>query len=347
MKLWKLAVCLLLAAPFFTSCDDDNNDVTILPTPGQTGALYVLQGGWGQNNAALGQFLYDEKTGEIKTTTKVTPLGDTPQNMVVTRGNLFVAVNGTNSVDVYDGNQLTVRLASIPVKGVQSVATDGRTVYAVGNDSAYAIDTREYKVLGRAFVGKNPYASVVANGSLYVNVSGTDGTWANDGNYVAKVRLVDFGRKEPQKIQIADGGVNPYNQIVADINGNVYTVAAGNFGNIPARVYKVSGTQGAVFLGEGGTLTVSRDQLYVGDNGKVKVYDTKTDKLVNPDLLKDATDKPTGFTFMAVNPFNGKLYLSSSWTGATAPSAIYEYSKEGKFIQKKEVGPNPYFMIFF
>lgn len=352
MKFIKFLAAALLAAPVFTACNDDpapNSPTPTIDPVGKVGAIVINQGLLGQNNAAFSTFMFSAGNGGSSfNNPEKGKLGDTPQNAVKIDSLLYVAANGTNAVEVY--NVMTLRKkTSIQLNNVQSVAALGKQVYAVARDSVFRINTASNKVEGRVHIGYGGYMMTAANNHLYINRG-----WTSQGVFsiVTKVSPAAFAKGSTLQAKDIQVGLNPYNQLVADENGTVYTVCSGNYSYILPEVWKIDANDVASKVTEGKFIAVRNKNLYVIDEvaGKYNfhTYDINNYEKKSSNFLPAATNVLKGISFFAVNPYSGRFYFGTNEAGYTAKGFVYEFSEKGDALLKKtEAGYNPYSILFY
>lgn len=347
MKLIHFLACSLLALPFFTSCEEDDpkKDNLDLDYAGKKGALVINQGLWGKNNASASTYVFN-RTGEPSAVINFPEgsLGDTPQNAVKVDSLVYVATYGTNAVEVFNATTFRKK-TSIRIPAPQSVAAVGKEVYAVGKDSVYLINSSTNKVLSRVYIGGGGYAMTIANGNLYIN----RGTYSKPQSLVTKVSRASFLSNTEVKTKDIEVGLNPYNQIIADESGNVYTVCFKDF--IQPEVWKIDNNDVAHKVTEGNFIAVHHQSLFVIKQEKTgysyKTYSIHNLQEQSNNFMAASNTVLQGISFFAVNPYSGRLYFGTNEKGYTNKGFVYEFSNIGTLLKKVETGYNPYSILFY
>ena len=194
---WALAVPML-----FVACDDDDN-------PGGGGdddqnfraesGVYVFN--QGNQSAGIGGALsfIDPSTASYRNDVFLLvngrELGSMLQDGVVLGDNLYIAVNGSNTVEVVNKNTVQ-SVAQIPTPsdlgGPRDVVTDGEYVYAsMYGGYVVRIDPATNEIDNTVQVGPNPEEMAVLGNHLYV-VNSDGMNWPPADCSVSKINLDDF-----------------------------------------------------------------------------------------------------------------------------------------------------------
>ena len=327
-------------------------DYTFVFVPKTLKAYITNEGKNESNNATLTS--YDPATKEITQgvfqAINGQGLGDSAQDIIVYGSKMYIAVYGSQLIFVTDlqGKIIDKVKLSDSAKQPRSFTTDNGSVY-VSLYEGYVgkIDTTSYSV-ETVKVGPNPEELAVANGKLYVANSGGM-NWEH--GYDKTVSVIDLKTfTETKKIEVA---VNPC-AMVATAEGDVYLVSNGNYKDVPKTLQHIdSKTDEVKALGG----IVAPTWMAMGAEGKLyvigaeydenwnmkntyKVLDTKTNKVLG-DFI---TDVPDGIDIQKaysinVDPVSGDIYIGTS--DYTNNGDMYVISKEGKFVNRFEVGLNP------
>ncbi len=344
-----LAPALLLA--FLAACDDDES--TVLEITDEPSVIVINQGLMGGVSGTLDLLTLNDGVY----TPSYKSLEGTPENIVECGGYIFVPQYERSAVAVFDKSSLRA-VGSIAVPTPQSVCTDGNQVFAVGADSIFRINATSLEVEQKDTVGHTAYASVCANGSVYVAIGRGLGQ-EEGGNFLAKVNPATLQR---EYIVV---GLNPYNQIATDDAGNVFVVCTGNYYDIPSAVYKVSSSGTATNVCPGTYIDVCDGVLYVVGRTSTfddvwnerssctyQTYAASTGTLLSDDFLSSASERPVAATFVKVNPSGGDIYVGenglteSGTVSYTSAGSVYRFDAGGEVIAKYAAGVNPYAMLF-
>ena len=355
---WALAVPML-----FVACDDDDN-------PGGGGdddqnfraesGVYVFN--QGNQSAGIGGALsfIDPSTASYRNDVFLLvngrELGSMLQDGVVLGDNLYIAVNGSNTVEVVNKNTVQ-SVAQIPTPsdlgGPRDVVTDGEYVYAsMYGGYVVRIDPATNEIDNTVQVGPNPEEMAVLGNHLYV-VNSDGMNWPPADCSVSKINLDDF--TEVKKIEV---GNNP-NKIVAHAaSGKLFVACWGDFYNNPNSLWTIdAASDEATDLQVSVTfMCISGDVLYTiydSYNGPESVqyvaYNAEDNSVLDDTFIPVVTsnngseynrvDSPAGIT---VNPADGHIFIASyvddPVNAYILPSYVYEYNAQGEVQRRYDVG---------
>lgn len=355
---WALAVPML-----FVACDDDDN-------PGGGGdddqnfraesGVYVFN--QGNQSAGIGGALsfIDPSTASYRNDVFLLvngrELGSMLQDGVVLGDNLYIAVNGSNTVEVVNKNTVQ-SVAQIPTPsdlgGPRDVVTDGEYVYAsMYGGYVVRIDPATNEIDNTVQVGPNPEEMAVLGNHLYV-VNSDGMNWPPANCSVSKINLDDF--TEVKKIEV---GNNP-NKIVAHAaSGKLFVACWGDFYNNPNSLWTIdAASDEATDLQVSVTfMCISGDVLYTiydSYNGPESVqyvaYNAEDNSVLDDTFIPTVTsnngfvsnlvDSPAGIT---VNPADGHIFIASyvddPVNAYILPSYVYEYNAQGEVQRRYDVG---------
>ena len=342
---WALAVPML-----FVACDDDDN-------PGGGGdddqnfraesGVYVFN--QGNQSAGIGGALsfIDPSTASYRNDVFLLvngrELGSMLQDGVVLGDNLYIAVNGSNTVEVVNKNTVQ-SVAQIPTPsdlgGPRDVVTDGEYVYAsMYGGYVVRIDPATNEIDNTVQVGPNPEEMAVLGNHLYV-VNSDGMNWPPANCSVSKINLDDF--TEVKKIEV---GNNP-NKIVAHAASGKLFVACIDAASDEATDLQVSVT----FMCISGDVLYTIYDSYNGPESVQYVTYNATNNSVLDDafipavtssngFVSNLVDSPAGIT---VNPADGHIFIASyvddPVNAYTLPSYVYEYNAQGEVQRSYDVG---------
>ena len=355
---WALAVPML-----FVACDDDDN-------PGGGGdddqnfraesGVYVFN--QGNQSTGIGGALsfIDPSTASYRNDVFLLvngrELGSMLQDGVVLGDNLYIAVNGSNTVEVVNKNTVQ-SVAQIPTPsdlgGPRDVVTDGEYVYAsMYGGYVVRIDPATNEIDNTVQVGPNPEEMAVLGNHLYV-VNSDGMNWPPANCSVSKINLDGF--TEVKKIEV---GNNP-NKIVAHAaSGKLFVACWGDFYNNPNSLWTIdAASDEATDLQVSVTfMCISGDVLYTiydSYNGPESVqyvaYNAEDNSVLDDTFIPTVTsnngseynrvDSPAGIT---VNPADGHIFIASyvddPVNAYTLPSYVYEYNAQGEVQRRYDVG---------
>lgn len=256
MKNLKVLLMALVAMMTFAACENDDEhtgpyfpdtDEPIDPVLSNE-VLILNNGSMGMNDAnILGYNLETEYTlPHFFAATNHQQLGDTGQDIIAfDNGDFYIAVHGSQVVFVTDHN---LRLKAEITVAEGDTKLSPRYLCAAG-DKVYVtyyegflgeINTKDYTVRTTP-VGLNPEGLAYVGGKIYVANSGGLNYLNGYDHTISVVDAATFA--EERKIET---NVNPQ-QIVPSPHGQVlYVNSFGNYGDIPAKVQRVSLTTGEV-----------------------------------------------------------------------------------------------------
>ena len=332
----------------FAACEENEPAPNPEPVESESGVFILNQGRWGENNASLSY--YDFKTGITSPDITDGTLGDLAEDMIAYGSKLYVVVNGSSRITIFDLNT-RLRVKDIDLfNGDQPRNPNGLTsyngkVYVTTNDgNVVRIDTVSLSQDGITPVGPNPVGIAAVKNKLYV---------ANSGGYLPEynntLSIVDIPTFKEEKVLTV--GLNP-NIVRADGSGNVYLTYRGNyvddFGgfqkidinhtvtNIP-----ISANQDfeIVFSDFGDAWIFYYGVTYNPDyttNNTVGIYSLYgRDVLTTDQFITDGTKINTPYG-IGVNHETGDVYIAD--TDYSSPSTVYIFDLHGKKKQTLSVG---------
>ncbi|MCQ2188767.1 MAG: hypothetical protein MJZ00_02470 [Paludibacteraceae bacterium] len=345
---------VMMGAVSFTACDDEDE----LSQVSNKDVVYVLnEGKMGSNNTSVSAL--DLKSGENYyyqfMAANGRGLGDTGQDMLRYGGKIYIAVYGSNTIEIVDGTSLksikTIQTEAGKPGSPRSLAADKGKVYVSLYDGYVAkLDTASLAIEDSIAVGPNPEEITIANGNLYVTVS--DGmnyaAGYENGKYVSKIALDSF--KVASKIDVL---VNP-TKITSDKDGNVFVISMGNYGDIPATIQKITKDDSVSVVGNATIMACNENTLYTinapwgASSIDFVSFNTKTGVKENSSFISGSEDElPSNPTSISVNPKNGNIMIGSYLTAGDYSSNgyVFEYA-DGAFKAKYNVGVGPRKIVY-
>lgn len=237
---------LALVATLFVSCAKDEDPVICTDTPLGPGVWIANEGGFGNNNASL-TFLADDGSVRdgIFESVNGQPLGDVAQSIFTHNGLGYIAVNGSQKIEVIDlssGERLHT-LTGFDYPRYFCADADG-TVYVSNGSGAgevSALDGAAGQIEWTSQVGSGPERMATNDQFLVVCNSGGFGT---DNT----VSVFDLSNDVlAQTIEVGDRPVD----IEVDGNGDFWVLSKGETlyndswevtGHTPARLTEISGS---------------------------------------------------------------------------------------------------------
>lgn len=340
---------LMMGVASFTACEDEEDDLK----KSSNKVIYVLnEGSWNNNNASVSaidptdgsSYYYQFAAANGRN------LGDTGQDILRYGGKIYIAVSGSNTIEVVDGNSLTSIKTIKPESGKPGnprglAASDGKIYVSLYDGYVAKIDTTSLAFEDSIAVGPNPEEITIANGCLYVAISDglNSGNGYPNGKYVSKIGLDSF--KVASKINVL---VNP-TEITSDKAGNVFVISMGNYGDIPATVQKIDKNDSVTVVGRATLMACYENTLYTvnapwgAPSIEFVSYNTATGVKESDAFITGSADQiPTNPHSISVNPKNGNIFIGSYLTAADYLSNgyVYEYAN-GAFKARYNAGVGP------
>ncbi len=235
--------------------------------------IVVNEGGFGNGNSSISTYSIEDKTVQNNvyyTGNNLTSLGDTGNDIVIADDKGFVAVTGSNKIEVVTISDFkSVGIIDFTdFGGPRKIAISGNTGFATtANSMLVKFDVTSLSVLETLSLGFMPEGIVSANGKLFIAISGLDGAFGS-GTTVTVVDESTF--KVVKNITVK---VNPIN-LVSDGN-DVFVVSTGT--------YPYFGGDGIGMLTkiDASSLTII-DTLMIDKNpGKISLGDDKELYIIN------------------------------------------------------------------
>lgn len=320
-----------------TSCWGDDAPDYFVPT---THGVYVLnEGVWGADNSNLSYI--DLYTGNINNGKK--QLGDTGQDILIYGSKMYVTVSESKTIEVMDKFTCET-LKSIKLSGTQKpryFVTNGNKIYVSLYDGHVArIDTANLEIEAVTAVGPNPEQMAIANGKLYVANSGGEQYMTGYNNTVSVVNLESF--TEETTIPVA---ANPIN-MCADQFNDVYVISLSVYGE-PGILQRISPDGNVTVLPQGANIMVRNGlYLYLINNPygsatrEYVVLDTKSEKIINTNFLKDPSVIDTPYS-LGIDPITYYIYIGQSNKNYTGKGKVFVFDNNGNYISTLDAGVSP------
>ena len=220
--------------------------------------LYILSEGlMGSNNASLdffnpGSGLYVRNAfGQANPNFS---LGDTANDVIAVGDELWIAVNGSDLIEVVDAITL-VHKASIAVSSPRFMATDGKNVYVTSYNGAYSnySDPTDYKnpkgavfkiniasrtVTGLVEVGYQPEGVAITGKKLYVaNSGGISSILPPNYSYDDTISEIN-----PETLTITSTLTSVINvkELFIDSSGTIWIHTLGNYSDVHSGLYRMT-----------------------------------------------------------------------------------------------------------
>lgn len=320
--------------------------------------MFVLnQGSFGQNNASIDyvDFASGSYTQNIyaeKNPNAVKELGDTGNDIKVHGKRLYIAVNGSNKVEVLD---LTgKRIGEVDVTSPRYLAfKDGRGYVTSYEGKIVAFDTATLQVANEVQIGRNPEELAIVDDVIYAANSG--GLTSNTLGYETTVSAVkinaDGSMNEVKKIEVA---IN-LNRLRVDAKGRMWVTSQGDYNSIAPKTYilekkgeyyeKVKELDIAItniaFSGDRAlytSTTYGANGVAQSSYGQLKL---DTQEKVGDSFITDGSESQIGLAYgLIVNPTNGDV-LVFDCKDYKQNGDVFCYGADGKLKWKKGAGMLP------
>ena len=338
MKINRLFLAFGLVLALY-SCDNSSKDDI---TPVSHGTYILNNGNWGSNDSNIG--IYDPITktlaAEAFKTANGLNLGDLGQDIIGLGENVYIAVNGSQTIFVTDTDLKIKRQINSDKDDTRLspryFATSGSKVYVTYYEGYVGEISRDYSVR-LCPVGPNPEGVAVAGGNLYVANSGGMAYPAYN-NTVSVVSASSF--TETSTIEV---NLNPAKVEASSDGVYVYVSSFGNYADVPAKLQVITTSDAKVTdLDYASVSAIAKgkdDILYILCGGYDKEgkplpgtiykHDMKTNKSLGA-FVTDGTALPAAYSISAGQ--DGYVYIGCSDYVNTGD--MYVFNSEGKLYDK-------------
>ena len=357
MKYLKFCAWALALPMLFVACDDDNSGNGEEETEFRAErGIYVFNNG-NEGYSINGSLTFLDPAGncyfsDVFKYANGRELGSTVQDGVVLGENLYIAVFGSNTVEVVDKHTALSVAQILPTtaqgEGPRDIVTDGEYVYvSMQSGHVSRINPSTNAIDNTVQVDPNPEEMAVVGDYLYVvNSDGLNYTGGYAGGFsVSKIRI--------------GVGMNPTKLVGHAASGQLFVGCMGDYMENPASLWAIdTATDKATDLGVPVTLMcLSGNTLYTvynnwngAENMLYVAYDVLTHAVVdeafipvlasqqNPEFEYNRVDNPAG---IVVNPDDGHIFIASYVNDSQAyslPSYVYEYDADGMASRRFDVG---------
>ena len=330
-----------------TSCHKDKK---MAPAAQKLSGVYILnQGNYGKANSSLTFYNFDTKalTADIFSSVNNQPLDSLANDLKIYGSKMYITVDKTGVVNVLDPKtaklikQIPFKTGNISREPRSIAFYKGNALVTLYDGNVAVIDTATYAVNKYIPVGRNPEQLAVSNNKLYVaNSGGLD--FGNPDKTVSVIDLTTL--TETKKITVGD---DPY-AISVDSYGDVFVNYYGIFGVTNAGLTIIDSNTDAVKSTadfDGGPFSINGDNAYyLGSDGKVKVYNVKTQAITNTSFITDGTTFTAAYA-VAVYPLTGEIFVTDA-KNFSSGGLIYAFDKTGKAEYSVATGINPGSIVF-
>lgn len=336
-----------------TSCKKDEKDPIPSPSSLSNGILVLNEGLFQLNNATLSWYSKTDNSTSNQFFEKQNErlLGDTGNDMKRYGSKIYVVVNVSSTIEVIDVHtgksikQISM-LNGNTSKQPRAIDFHGSYAFVSCFDGFVdVIDTASLEVVRRIPVGLNPDGILRSGTSIFVSNSGGLNTPLMDST----ISIIDpVNLTETKRITV---GLNP-GSIKADLQGNIYVIARGNYSTIPSKLVRLAGAnfdqvKTFSFLISG--LANMDDKLLVSyedqanQKSKIAVFNPTTE-LIEQSNLFDLSSIKT-LSGMVYRPEENLLYLLDA-NGYTTSGFVRSYTLSGQLTKQFQVGLIPSSLLF-
>ena len=348
------ALYALLMASTLVGCSKDDAENNPQPEqPGQTvlNGYYVLNSGkMGSNNSTITFYNTESKetTSDIFETANGRKLGDTANDMIIYGSKIYLAVYGSQTIEVTDLNGKSLKQIKSntdkPLQPRAFTSYGGKVYVSLFDGYVASIDTTSLEIDNTVAVGRNPEQLTVANGKLYVaNSGGLDyNTEVGYDKTVSVVNLESF--TETKKIEAV---LNPCN-VQRDSQEDVYLVSMGNYADVPNTLQKINTSTdeiSTVSVANATEMASLGDKIFMmysqyDENWNQTItyymYDAINENIITDSALKETIAKPYK---IAADKASNMLFVTES--DYTNNGDVYCFDGDGNLKVKFEAGLNP------
>lgn len=311
-------------------------------TTGKIKGLYVVnEGNMGSNKASLDYYDYATAVykrnlfGEINPNV-VLGLGDVATDIAIYGTKMYVAVNGSNLVEVMNA-RTAKHLGTIKVTNCRYLNFYQNKVYVTSYEGYVAVaDTGALTVQTNIKVGRQPEQMAVVGTKMYVANSGG----YSPSNYDRTVSVIDLSTNTI--VKTIDVALN-LDHVVADQYGDVYVTSRGDYYNVPPKLFVIDSKTDAVkkqFDIPAGEIVIHNDLAYIYNadfnyntgNSKASytLLDVKTETLLNRSFITDGTEKDIKTPYgLAIDPISEDIYITDA-RDYLSSGTLYCYDKTGR-----------------
>ena len=366
-------LCSLILGMSMTSCDDEFEEFGEDPDEVTRPHFnYVLNEGlWGANNANISGFYMNvtSPSQEISTTMNAMgdlylqkngmKMGDMANGMVEEDNKIYVVMNGSKYVaklDLYCKEEARYTFSENEGEPRCIEVEDGYVYVTQYGGKLTKINASDMTLADTFEGGDNLEGVLEKDGKLYVSNSyKVDGS----GNWVYNDEMFIIDAKTMKLEKTIKVALNP--TYLYEFHDKIYLLSKGNYADVPYVLQVVDTKSGQV---KSIPQTENVNKVTEGDNKLLycvrSTYDenwnpvnsfficnTKDDEVSETSFLAEVPEalKSANIYFLEMDEETGYLYIGT--TDYTNTGTIYQFDKNGKFIQSFDSGGiNPSAMIF-
>ena len=366
-------LCSLILGMSMTSCDDEFEEFGEDPDEVTRPHFnYVLNEGlWGANNANISGFYMNvtSPSQEISTTMNAMgdlylqkngkKMGDVANGMVEEDNKIYVVMNGSKYVaklDLYCKEEARYTFSESEGEPRCIEVEDGYVYVTQYGGKLTKINASDMTLADTFEGGDNLEGVVEKNGKLYVaNSYKVDGS----GNWVYNDEMFIIDAKTMELEKTIKVVVNPTK--IYEFHDKIYLLSQGDYENVPyvlqvidtenGQVKSIPQTENVSKVAEGDNKLLYCVRTPYDDNwnpvNSFFICNTKEDVVSDTSFLTEVPEalKSANIYFLEMDEETGYIYIGT--TDYTNTGTIYQFDKNGKFIQSFDSGGiNPSAMIF-
>ncbi|GAA4308987.1 hypothetical protein GCM10023149_03130 [Mucilaginibacter gynuensis] len=344
-----ISIALLSA---LSSCRKGKNDVVPDQPTAERAGVYILNQGGSDGKGSLSYYDYTQKnlSADIFNDANGRAIGNTPNDMATYGAKMYIVVNRSGTVEVVNPkNAKSIKQIKFEDKGaareVRYIVFNKNKAFVTCSDGNVAVvDTATLTIEKYIAVGRNPEQMAISNNKLYVANSGG----YSFPNYDKTVSVIDLNTlTETKKIEVP---INPVS-VIADAYGDVYVISMGNYIDVSPSFTRISSAADNVTstvetsVGYGNVITINGDLAYIiGGDGKIKVYNVKTEAIVTDNFVTDGTAIVAPYAIEA-DKQTGEVFITDAKDYSSA-GEVFAFTKDGKKEYTLEVGISPGKILF-
>lgn len=347
----KLLLSLTSLAFFMIAC---HKPVIYVNGTIEPNSMYVLnEGVWHYNNSSISYYhpASGEFTADIFSSVNNRGLGDTGNDLQEYGSRLYCVVNTSENIQVMDLYTAQV-IGTVPLigKSPRKICFSGDKAYVSCFDgTVIRIDTATLAVEATVPVGPNPEGVCIANGKLYVAISGG----YNAPDYGTSVAVIDLSNFSVIKnIEVA---INPTRLFTASNQQYIYLISNGNYINIHSCLQKINIITDEVvrtFDFEITNMCIYGNIAYLYSSNfdpdhsqySIQVLDLTSETIINSHFISDGTELQIPYG-IAVDPETGDIFVTDAHN-FQVNGDVYCFGQDGKKKYSFEAEINPSIIVF-
>ena len=361
-KLFKLLLSITVSLSFFSCSDNDDPNPIIDPVIDEANGAYILNRGSYYNGIDGSVNYVNLETGlntpDIFMSVNGRSLGAGPNSMAVWGDFLYILVYESNTMEIVDRNTMML-VKQIKFDGTGGIEGSGPRHIAMSDTKAYitmfdgdviSFDCLTLKCELSLAVGDNPEGIAIVDDYIYVAISGGMNYMLNKpyDNKMVKIDKRNFTVEKKFEV-----GLNPTDVVT---NGtDLFVLCMGNYEDVDAAVYKVSGDTSFKFA-PATLIAIDNNYLYAinapwSSTEPVSYLKYPVNNSSNPTSFVAAGEEVDSPNAIAVEPVSGNVFVASvrlenGWPSYTTDGYYCIYSPDGQKLDEGETGIDPYAIVF-